>query len=94
MEVVNMTKQEINRPVQKYRVGNIEAAVWHNTKEFDGTEVGYKTVTLSRSFKKKDEEIWRSEVINNLRKQDLQKLRLVLRKVEEYLFFEGDDRNE
>lgn len=87
-------KELINRPVQKYRIGNIEASIWHNSKELDGNEVGYKTITLSRSFKKKDEDLWRSEVINNLRRQDLQKLRLILGKVEHYLFFEDGDSHE
>ena len=87
-------KESINRPVQKYRIGNIEASIWQNSKELEGNEVGYKTVTLSRSFKKKDEDLWRSEVINNLRRQDLQKLRLILEKVEHYLFFEDGDTHE
>jgi len=84
----------INRPVQKYRIGNIEASIWRNSKEIDGNEVGYNTITLSRSFKKKDEDLWRNEVINNLRRQDLQKLRLILEKVEHYLFFEAGDSHE
>lgn len=74
-----------NRPVKKWRASNIEAAVWENKKQQDGEEIGFKTVSLSRSYKKKDEEIWRSEVIN-LRRGDIPKILLVLQKAQEELF--------
>jgi len=78
----------INRPVQKWRVGAVEAAVWDNKKSIQGGEISYKTVTVSRSYKKKEENIWRSEVINNLRRGDIEKLQVILRKVQDYLYFE------
>ena len=84
-----------NLPIKKYRSGNIEAAVWLNKKEIDGQIMEFKTVTLSKSFKKKDEEIWRNEQIN-LRRNDLQKVMLVLNKTQQELFLintakEADD---
>lgn len=78
----------MNRPIQKWRIGNIECAVWENKKTFNGGEVSYKTMTLSRSYKKKDEEIWRSEAINSLRRNDIAKLIAILQKAQDYLFFE------
>jgi hypothetical protein len=80
-------------PIKKWRVGNIEMAIWDNEKKVNGTTINFKTSTLSRSYKKKDEDIWRNEVINNIRRQDIQKLMAVLMKAQDYLFFEVRDRD-
>lgn len=84
----------MNRPIQKWRIGNIECAVWDNKKQFNGTEVSYKTMTLSRSYKKKDEETWRSEVINNLRRNDIPKVIAIMQKAQDYLFFDEGKHEE
>ena len=78
----------LNRPIQKWRVGSVEAAVWENKKSINGGEISYWTVTLSRSYKKKEENIWRSEVINNLRRGDIEKLQVILHHVQDYLYFQ------
>ena len=82
-----------NRPIKKFRSGNIEAAIWSNEKEFNGGLVEFKTISLSRSYKKKDEEIWRNEVIN-LRRNDLQKTVLVLQKAQEELLLSQEQVEE
>ena len=83
-----------NRPIKKWRASNIEAAIWLNSKkDNNGNEIGYKTVSLSRSYKKKDENIWRNEVIN-LRRGDLGKIFAVLNKVQEELFLNTDKESE
>ena len=82
------------RPIQKWRIGNIDLSVWENTKEFEGGEVSYKTFSLTKGYKKKNEDIWRSEVINNLRRQDIVKIQLLLNKVQDYLFFEANKEEE
>lgn len=64
-------------PIKKFRASNFEAAIWKNSKKLNGQEVSFKTVSLSRSYKKKDEDIWRNEVIN-LRRQDIPKIMVVL----------------
>ncbi len=75
----------VNRPVKKYKSGNIEAAIWLNEKDMgDGSIVGFKTISLSRSWKKKDEDIWRSDVVH-LRRNDIQKAIIVLQKAQEEL---------
>ena len=76
-----------NLPIKKFKIGNIEAAIWSNKRDIDNAEVEFKTVSLSRSFKKRDENIWRSEVLN-LRRQDLVKILLVVQKAQEELFFD------
>lgn len=81
----------MNKPIQKFRCQNIEAAVWENKRILDDKkEVSFKTVSLSRGYKKKDEDGWKSEVIN-LRRNDLQKCILVLQKAQEALLFAGED---
>lgn len=74
-----------NAPIQKFRASNIEAAIWSNKREVNGASVEFKTVSLSRSYLKKGEDMWRNDVINNLRRNDLQKVILVLQKAQEEL---------
>ena len=83
----------VNRPIKKYRSGNIEAAIWSNEKEFNGGLVEFKTISLSRSYKKKGEEIWRSDQIN-LRRNDIQKCILVLQKAQEELLLNQEQKEE
>ena len=73
-----------HRPVSKYKAGNIESAIFNNEREHNGVVMGFKTISLSRSFKKTGEEIWRNEVIH-LRRNDIQKVILVLQKTQEEL---------
>lgn len=85
-----------NRPIKKFRSGNVEVALWENTKQFNSGEVTFKTFSLNRSYKKKDENIWRNETINNFRRQDIPKLITVLTKMQEelYLNAEHDEKEE
>lgn len=74
-----------NLPIKKYRAGNFELVVWKNDKEINGEVVSFKTLSLSRSYKKKDEDIWRSEIIN-LRRQDLHKVMTLLNEASRHLW--------
>jgi hypothetical protein len=80
-----------NQPIKKWRVSNMEVCIWDNKKQIENGEVNYKTVTLTRSFKKKNEDIWRSEVINNVRRSDIPKLITMLDKAQDFLYFEVQD---
>ncbi len=82
-----------NRPIKKFKSGTIEAAIWSNEREFNGGMVEFKTISLSRSYKKKDENIWRSDAIN-LRRNDIQKVILVLQKAQEELLLNQEQRDE
>ena len=82
-----------NQPIKKFRISNWEGVVWDNKKEVNGTEIQFKTITLNRGYKKKDENIWRSEVINNIRLNDIGKIRAILSKLEDYLFFESREHD-
>ncbi|MEK6835839.1 MAG: hypothetical protein AABX55_02340 [Nanoarchaeota archaeon] len=82
-----------NRPIKKFRSGNIEAAIWSNEREFNGGMVEFKTISLSRSYKKKEEDLWRSDQIN-LRRNDIQKAILVLQKAQEELLLNQEQLEE
>lgn len=78
------------RPISKWRSGNIEAALWLNSRKLgDGTEVGFKTVSLSRSYKKKGEEIWRNDSIP-LRRNDIVKVLVVLQEAQKELLLNAE----
>ncbi len=81
-----------NQPIKKFRISNWEGVVWDNKKTMNGVEIQYKTVTLSRSYKKKDEGVWRSEVINNIRLNDIPKMRIILDKLQDFLYFEAREQ--
>ncbi|MFH1592849.1 MAG: hypothetical protein ABIB47_05790 [Candidatus Woesearchaeota archaeon] len=81
-----------NQPTKKFRISNWEGVVWDNKKEMNGTEIQYKTVTLSRSYKKKGEDIWRNEVINNIRLNDIAKIRAILDRLQDFLYFEAREQ--
>ncbi|MBT3690844.1 hypothetical protein HOG16_01210 [Candidatus Woesearchaeota archaeon] len=80
----------VNKPINKYKSGAIEAAIWSNEKTFNENTVEFKTVSLTRSWKKKGEDIWRSESLN-LRRQDLIKAILVLQKAQEELLMQQSE---
>jgi hypothetical protein len=80
-----------NQPIKKWRVSNMEVCIWDNKRQIENGEVNYKTVTISRSYKKKNEDIWRSEVINNVRRSDIPKLITMLDKAQDFLYFEVQD---
>ncbi len=83
----------VNKPIKKWRSGNMEAAVWLNEKENNGQKIEFKTASLTRSWKKKDEDIWRHDVVN-LRRMDVPKALLLLQKVQEELFLSPDPEKE
>lgn len=43
---------EGDKPVKKFRVGNVSASVWKNDQSF--------SVTLQKSYKEKDSEQWKN----------------------------------
>ena len=73
-----------NRPIKKFRAGQLEVAVWFNERKLkDDSIVGFKTVSLRKSWKD-DEGVWRDAVIQ-LRKHDLPKVLVLMQKTMEEL---------
>lgn len=83
-----------NLPYKKWKSGNVEVVIWNNKVQKDNSEIEFKTVSISRSYKKKDENIWRNDVIHNLRRQDLVKLNLMLYEAQKELYLTGGGSNE
>lgn len=87
-----------NRPIKKFRAGQLEVAIWFNERKLkDDSIVGFKTVSLRKSWKD-DEGVWRDAVIQ-LRKHDLPKVLVLMQKTMEELLLaqeekEGEDEDE
>ncbi|MEA3378224.1 MAG: hypothetical protein U9Q69_01155 [Nanoarchaeota archaeon] len=84
-----------NSPLKKYRSANFSGVIWLNEKEIDGAKVEFKTMTLTRSWKDKDKNIWRNESIN-FRKSDVPKIFAIMNKLQETIFLgnEGGEKHE
>jgi len=83
----------MNKPIKNYRSGSLQGAIWFNERTVEGNVVGFKTVSLKRSWKDKDQDIWRDESMN-LRRSDIPKLLVILHKLQEDLFLTGGGNNE
>ena len=82
-----------NRPIKKFRSGQLEAAIWFNERKLkDDTVVGFKTVSLRKSWKD-DEDTWRDATIQ-LRKHDIPKIIVLMNKVMEDLLLVHDEKEE
>lgn len=82
------------KPIKKFRSGNFELAFWENEKPVNDALVSFKTMSLSRSFKKKEEDTWRNELIH-LRRSDIPRLLALLQKgLEEMYLNEQNGREE
>ena len=81
-----------NRPIKQYKAGNISGAIWFNEKEKDNQILGFKTVSIRRSWKDK-KDIWRDETIN-LRRQDLPKLLTIIHQMMSELYLTEKEENE
>ena len=83
-----------NLPIHKWKAGSISAAIWENKRDTDSGSVTFKTVSLTRAWRKKGEDIWRHDQIN-LRRGDIPKILVVLQKAQEQLFLEsGEDEDD
>ena len=82
-----------NRPIKKFKSGSIEAAIWFNEREKNGQIVGFNTVSLRRSWRDRQKNIWRDEVLN-VRKTDIPKLLVILNKVNEELLLNKEETGE
>ena len=82
-----------NRPVNKWRSGQLELAVWLNEREMkDGNIVGFKTLSLRKSWKD-DQGMWRDSTIQ-LRKHDIARIQILLNKAQEELLLHQEEKEE
>ena len=69
-------------PVKKIKAGGISIAIWENQSQFNGQEAIFKTVSLQRTYKDKQDQ-WQHT--SSLRVSDIPKAILVLQKAYEEL---------
>ena len=86
-----MTEQK-TQPEKKFRAGAVCATIWKNEAQGkDGEMVSYRTVTLQRGYKDKEDK-WQNT--GSLRLNDLPRLQLLLNKAYEYLVMQSNPNQE
>ena len=80
-----------NMPEKKFRSGAIAATIWANSAVRDNKPVTYKTISIQRSYKDKNDEWQNTE---SFRTSDLPRAILVLQKAYEYLALNSDEIEE
>ncbi|MEK6903360.1 MAG: hypothetical protein AABW64_01800 [Nanoarchaeota archaeon] len=81
-----------NLPIKKYRAGAIEGVIWLNKKRRDdGSEIEFKTATLRRSWKDREQNIWREEKIN-LRRTDLPKIAVIVHQLQTEMYLSSNNQ--
>lgn len=84
---INEKKEEIKKPVQKFRSGNVSATIWDKEIDVNNKKVTIYTVSIERSYKDGDD--WKKT--NTYNKNDLIKLKVVLDKATEFLYLNDDE---
>ncbi len=75
------------QPWRTVKSANFEASIWENEKDFgDGGIVAFKSVSVRKTWRD-NSNTFREQKIN-LRKQDVERLIVLLRKVQEHLLLE------
>jgi len=80
-----------NLPEKKFRSGAVAATIWSNSAVRDNKPVKYRTISLQRSYKDKNDE-WQST--DSLRTSDLPRAILVLQKAYEYVALNSEEIEE
>lgn len=81
-----------NKPEKTFRAGVISATVWQNAaKSKNGEDVVFKTISLKRSYKDKDEK-WQST--SSFRINDLPKVELVAKKAYEHIMMSNAEASD
>ncbi len=80
----------MSRLLKSIKSGNFEVTVWENEKDLEeGGIIGFQTVSLRKSWRDNSGTFREQRLI--LRKQDLERVVVLLRKTQEYLLLEGED---
>lgn len=87
----NKKKDEKVMPVAKFRSGALQAAIWSNEIEKDNEKFEAFSFTLERSYKDKEDE-WQKT--NLMRKRDVANLYALMNKILEYLYIDEDEEKE
>ncbi|HLC46655.1 MAG TPA: hypothetical protein VJI75_02840 [Candidatus Nanoarchaeia archaeon] len=80
-----------NMPERKFRAGVVSATIWKNVSSKEGKEVEYRTISLNRSYKDKND-AWQHT--GSLRLNDLPRAVVVLQQAYEHLVLKGQHLGE
>lgn len=73
-------------PEKVFKSGNLEGSIWKNSKDFENGVVEFKSVTIRKTWRD-NSNVLREQRIN-LRKNDIEKMIVILNKIQEYLVLE------
>mgnify|MGYP001459247958 CR=1 FL=1 len=76
------------QPWRTVKSSNFEASIWENERDFgEGGIVAYKSVSIRKTWRDNNNTFREQKI--NLRKQDVERMIVLLRKVQEHLLLEG-----
>ncbi len=76
-------------PLKRLKSANFEACIWENEKDFgDRGIVAFKSVSLRKTWRDNSNTLREQKL--NLRKQDVERVMVLLRKVQEHLHLEEE----
>ena len=81
------------KPIKEWRSGAFKINLWNNEKVIDNKPVTFQTLSLQRSYKKKDENTWHNETIN-VRKMDLIRIQTLIQEATKEMYLGGDSNEE
>ena len=80
----------MSKLLKSLKSGNFELSIWENEKDFgDVGIVGYQTITIRKTWKDNNS-LTRDQRLH-LRKQDIERVLVLLRKAQEHLLLEGEN---
>tara|TARA_Y100000310_G_C20368186_1_gene662235 strand:- start:139 stop:381 length:243 start_codon:yes stop_codon:yes gene_type:complete len=76
-------------PEKVYKSSNFEGSIWKNEKDLGGGGiVEFKTVTIRKTWRD-NQNILREQRLN-IRKSDVERVMVILKKIQEYLLLEEE----
>jgi hypothetical protein len=86
----NPSNNQKNKPVEKWKIGNIDCTIWNNTINKDNKTFTKESISLRKSWKQDNE--WKEQKVS-LSLNDIQKALLLLSKAQQYLLFKSSNSN-
>ena len=83
---ITETTMSGNAPEKKFRAGAIAATVWKNAGQREGKPVEYRTISIDRVYKDKEDK-WQHT--SSMRLNDLPRALVVLQQAYEYIVLNG-----
>ena len=87
-EICAKWREKMPAPIKSFKSGNFEGSIWQNEKDFgnDGGIVQFKSVSLRKTWRDTSNVLREQKI--NLRRNDVEKLIVILRKIQEHLILD------